>query len=317
MRILVTGVAGFIGAITAERLVAEGHQVVGIDTLCSGTLENVPNGVHFVKGDCGDDDTIRSLGDFDACIHLAARIEPGNSMLTPEDFFANNVGATFRLLKALVETGTHRFVFSSSGAVYGDPVETPIDEGHPLAPRSPYAQSKLMVEQALHWLVSQGRLRAASLRYFNAAGGTPKHPERHQPEIHLIPIALDVALGRRPYMEIYGDDYPTPDGTCIRDYIHVCDLADAHALAIDALNHHDELTVNLGSGVGYSTREIVGAVERATGKELDIRYVARRPGDPAVAVASNHLAQSTLRWVPRHSTPEEIISDAWASHQSI
>jgi UDP-glucose 4-epimerase len=317
MRILVTGVAGFIGSTTAEHLLAQGHQVVGIDTLWSGRAENVPHGVQFVRGDCGDDGIIRSLGAFDACIHFAARIEPGNSMLTPEDFFDNNVGATFRLLKALVETGTDRFVFSSSCAVYGDPIEMPIEERHPLDPRSPYAQSKLMVEQGLRWLVSQGRIRAASLRYFNAAGGTAKHPERHQPEIHLIPAALDVALGRRPYLEIYGDDYPTPDGTCIRDYIHVTDLAEAHVLAIGALNAHEGLILNLGSGVGHSNREIIRAVQQVTGKELNTRYVARRPGDPAAAVASNHLARKTLNWESRHSTLDEIIADAWAAHQSI
>jgi UDP-glucose 4-epimerase len=317
MRILVTGVAGFIGSTTAEHLLAAGHQVVGIDTLWSGRQENVPRGVQFVQGDCGDERILRSLGVFDACIHFAARIEPGSSMLSPEDFFANNVGSTFRLLKALVEIGTDRFVFSSSCAVYGDPIETPIAEHHPLDPLSPYAQSKLMVEQGLHWLVSQGRIRAASLRYFNAAGGTSRHPERHRPEIHLIPIALDVALGRRPYLEIYGDDYETPDGTCIRDYIHVTDLAEAHILAVDALNSHEELTLNLGSGVGRSNREIVRAVEGVTGKELDTRYVARRPGDPAAAVASNQLARKILGWDTRHSTLDEIMGDAWAAHQSI
>lgn len=315
MRLLVTGVAGFIGSTTAEHLLAGGHEVVGIDTLWSGRADNVPSDVDFIEGNCGDDQIIRSLGAFDACVHFAARIEPGISMLTPEVFFANNVGATFRLLEALVESGTPRFVFSSSCAVYGDPLELPITERHPLDPKSPYAQSKLMVEQALRWFVSEGRIRAASLRYFNAAGGTPGHPEHHQPEIHLIPIALDVALGRRPYLEIYGDDYPTPDGTCIRDYVHVADLADAHILAIDALESREELTLNLGSGVGHSNREIVSAVQEVTGKHFDTRYVARRPGDPAAAVASNELAREILAWEPRRSTLETIINDAWTSHQ--
>lgn len=317
MRVLVTGAAGFIGSTTSELLLTKGHEVVALDNLVSGRVENVPAGATFVEGDCGDEELIESLGHFDACVHFAARIEPSESMVRPEVFFSNNVASTFRLLNALVRSGAERFVFSSSCAVYGDQVEMPIDENRDVAPRSPYGQGKLMVEEALHWLVERGRLRAASLRYFNAAGGTLAHPERHRPEIHLIPIALDVAIGKRDHLDIYGSDYPTADGTCIRDYVHVCDLAEAHARAISTLDSHAELTLNLGSGVGYSNRQIVETIRRVTDVDFEVRYTNRRPGDPAAAVASIRLAREVLDWEPESSRIENIIADAWAAHQSM
>jgi UDP-glucose 4-epimerase len=317
MRTLVTGAAGFIGSTTAELLLSKGHDVVALDNLVAGRKENVPPNATFVEGDCGDEELVRSLGAFDACIHFAARIEPGESMKHPEVFFSNNVASTFRLLHALIDSGVERFVFSSSCAVYGDQVEMPIDESRATAPHSPYGQSKLMVEEGARWLVECGRIRSASLRYFNAAGGTLAHPERHHPETHLIPIALDVAAGHRDHLEIYGDDYGTPDGTCIRDYIHVSDLADAHVRAIDALEEHAGLTLNLGSGVGYSNRQIVDAIGRITNVELPIRYAERRPGDPAAAVARIDLAREILDWEPERSGIETVISDAWAAHQSV
>jgi UDP-glucose 4-epimerase len=313
----VTGAAGFIGSTTAELLLAKGHDVVALDNLVSGRIENVPTKATFVEGDCGNDELVRSLGGFDACIHFAARIEPGESMTHPEIFFDNNVASTFRLLRALIDSGVGRFVFSSSCAVYGNQVEMPIDETRSLAPQSPYGQSKRMVEEGLHWLVECGRMRAASMRYFNAAGGTLAHPEQHQPEIHLIPIAFDAVIGKRDHLDIFGDDYPTPDGTCIRDYIHVNDLAEAHVLAISALDDHPELILNLGSGIGYSNRQIAETVQRVTGVDLDVRFTERRPGDPAAAVASNDLAREILGWEPEHSAIERIVSDAWAAHQSI
>lgn len=317
MRILVTGAAGFIGSTTAELLLSQGHDVVGFDNLVSGRRDNVPRRAEFVEGDCGDVDLVRSLGSFDACVHFAARIEPGESMKFPERFFANNVASTFRLVETLVETGIERFVFSSSCAVYGDQVEIPIDEDRPPRPHSPYGQSKLMVEQGLQWMVELGRLRAASLRYFNAAGGTLAHPERHSPEIHLIPLALDVAAGRRSHLDIFGDDYPTPDGTCVRDYIHVSDLAEAHSLAITALGEHPGLTLNLGTGVGSSNREVVDEVKRATGRDFDVRYVARRPGDPAAAVAANERAHELLGWRAQRSDLGSIVADAWTAYQAM
>jgi UDP-glucose 4-epimerase len=317
MRVLVTGAAGFIGSTTAELLMSQGHEVVALDNLVSGRENNVPQGADFVQGDCGDVVLIRSLGTFDACVHFAALIEPGESMKFPERYFSNNVASTFRMIETLVETGIERFVFSSSCAVYGDQVEMPIDEDRATRPHSPYGQSKLMVEQGLQWLVELGRLRAASLRYFNAAGGTLAHPERHDPEIHLIPIALDVAVGRRSHLDIFGSDYATPDGTCIRDYIHVSDLAEAHALAITALREHPGLTVNLGTGVGSSNRQVVEAVKDVTGRDFDVRFVGRRPGDPAAAVAANGRARDLLGWRAQRSDLRSIVDDAWAAFQAM
>ncbi len=317
MRILVTGAAGFIGSTTAELLIERGHEVVALDSLVSGQADNVPSGATFVEGDCGDTELVRSLGSFEACVHFAGRIEPGESMKYPEAFFANNAASTFRLLDVLVQSGVGRFVFSSSCAVYGDQVVMPIDEDRPTQPHSPYGQSKLMVEEGLRWLVSLGRMRAATLRYFNAAGGTLAHPERHRPEIHLIPIALDAAAGRRERLDIFGSDYPTPDGTCIRDYIHVSDLAEAHALAITALDDHPELILNLGTGVGSSNRQVAEMVQSVTGTEFEIRYGDRRPGDPAAAIAGSGRAREILGWRPERSDLERIVGDAWAAYQSV
>ncbi len=313
MRVLVTGAAGFIGSTTAELMVSSGHEVVALDNLIAGRLENVPSGATFVEGDCGDMDLIASLGRFDACVHFAGLIEPRVSMEQPELFFQNNVASSFRLLEALVQSGVERFVFSSSCAVYGNQIEMPIDETRSIDPLSPYGQSKRMVEEGMAWLAKLGRIRTASLRYFNAAGGTLAHPEQHRPETHLIPLALDVATGQRDHLEIFGTDYPTPDGTCIRDYIHVSDLADAHLLAIEALAEHRDITLNLGSAVGSSNRQVVDAVERVTGVDLDVRYVERRPGDPAAAIASNAMARDILQWQPHRSELESIVADAWAS----
>jgi UDP-glucose 4-epimerase len=317
VRVLVTGAAGFIGSTTAELLLAKGHDVVALDNLSTGRIENVPADATFIEGDCGDEELVRSLGGFDACIHFAARIEPAESVAHPEVFFDNNVGSTFRLLHALVDIGVGRFVFSSSCAVYGNQSEMPIDETRSIAPHNPYGQSKRMVEEGLRWLTECGKIRAASMRYFNAAGGTTAHPEQHRPEIHLIPIALDVAAGSSNHLDIYGNDYPTPDGTCIRDYIHVSDLAEAHVLAIGALDHHADLTLNLGSGIGYSNRQIAETIQHVTGIDFEVRYAGRRPGDAPAAVASIELAREVLDWEPEFSNIETIVSDAWAAHQSI
>lgn len=317
MRVLVTGAAGFIGSTTAELLLRRGHEVVGLDNLSKGRIDNVPPGASFVEGDCASEDLVLGLGSFDACVHFAGRIEPAQSVTHPEEFFASNVGSTFALTQSLVRLGVERFVFSSSAAVYGNQVEMPIDEDCPAAPESPYGQSKLMVEEGLHWLADAGRLRVASLRYFNAAGGTREHPERHDPEIHLIPLALDVVLGASDHLDLFGDDYPTPDGTCVRDYVHVLDLAEAHVLAIEALSDHRELVVNLGSGMGYSNRQVLDAVRTVTGVDFDVRVASRRPGDPAMAVAHIARARTLLGWRPERSELESIVADAWSARQVV
>jgi UDP-glucose 4-epimerase len=316
VRVLVTGAAGFIGSTTAEVLLQRGHHVVALDNLSKGRIENVPVGASFVEGDCGNESLVMKLGPIDACVHFAGRIEPAQSVTHPEEFFANNVGSTFALTEALVRLGVERFVFSSSAAVYGNQVEVPIEEDRPAHPESPYGQSKRMVEEGLHWLSALGRLRTASLRYFNAAGGTIEHPERHGPEIHLIPLALDVALGVSDHLDLYGSDYPTPDGTCVRDYVHVLDLAEAHVLALESLADHRELIINLGSGVGYSNREVVDAVRTITGVDIDVRSAPRRPGDPAVAVADIRRARAVLGWAPTRSVLETIVTDAWEARRS-
>jgi UDP-glucose 4-epimerase len=311
----VTGAAGFIGSNTAELMIARGFDVVALDNLCAGRADNVPRGATFVEGSVGDRSLVRSLGRFDACVHFAGYFAPGESMKSPEEFFTNNVAETFELLRALIDNGVGRFVFSSSCAVYGDQVQIPIDESHPTSPHSPYGESKLMVEQGLRWLSSLGKIRAAALRYFNAAGGTPEHPERHEPEVHLIPLALAAAAGDRDGMDLYGDDYPTADGTCVRDYIHVLDLAEAHVAAIDALGEHPQLTLNLGTGTGFTNRQVIDAVRRVTGREFEVRVAPRRPGDPAAAVAANERARSTLDWSPTRSSLDQLVADAWLAYQ--
>ena len=315
MRVLVTGAAGFIGSTTAELLLDLGDEVVALDNLVRGHRDNMPERAVFVEGDVGDGDLVSSLGAFDACIHFAARIEPADSMHEPQTFFANNVAQSFTLLEALVRTGTPKFVFSSSCAVYGNQVEMPIDESRTTSPQSPYGETKLMVEQGLRWMAERGSIRAASLRYFNAAGSTLAHPERHVPEIHLIPLALDAVRGQREFLSVFGTDYPTRDGTCVRDYIHVSDLADAHVRAIHALDHHESLTVNLGTGTGSSIFEVLDSVRRVTGREVPIRLEGRRPGDPAEAVASQSLSREVLGWEPRSSSLDEIVTDSWAARQ--
>jgi UDP-glucose 4-epimerase len=317
MRVLVTGAAGFIGSTTAEQLLDLGHEVVALDSLVRGHRDNVPDRAIFVEGQCGDGALIRSLDVFDACIHFAARIEPADSMSRPETFFANNVGQSFAMLEALIATGTTKVVFSSSCAVYGNQVEMPIDEKRATGPHSPYGETKLMVERGLSWMSERGRLRAASLRYFNAAGATLAHPERHNPEIDLIPLALDAALGRREVLSVFGTDYPTSDGTCVRDYIHVSDLADAHVRTIHALDEHRDLTLNLGTGTGSSIFEVIDSVRRVTGREVPVRLAPRRPGDPAEAVDSNAKAREVLGWQPNKSLLDDIVADAWAAHQTL
>lgn len=318
MRILVTGGAGYIGGTVALKLLAAGHTAVVFDNFSHGHRDLVPAGTEVVAGDLSDRSLLdRVLRDqkIDAVMHFAALIEAGESMRFPERFFRNNTAATLTLLEAMQAAGVMRFVFSSTAAVYGEPVTTPIEETAALKPTNAYGESKLLVEHMLTWLNRIHGLRYASLRYFNVAGAIEGRGEAHEPESHLIPLILDVALGLRPGIKIYGTDYPTPDGTCIRDYVHVGDLADAHILALQALEKRDRLIYNIGNGQGFSVREVVEAVRRVTGHAIPVVEEPRRPGDPAVLVASSRRIMEELGWAPKHATLEDIVRSAWAWHQ--
>jgi len=316
VRALVTGGAGFVGGVVVQALLDRGDGVTVLDNLRSTTPDDVPKGATLVECSVGDEagvaEALRATR-FDACFHFAGRIESGISMEEPEEFFVANVAETLTLLRVLVAGGVERFVFSSSAAVYGDPQYTPIDEAHPTNAVSPYGESKLLVERTLAWLARLERLRFASLRYFNAAGAIEGRPERHRPESHLIPLALEVAAGERDALDLYGDDYATPDGTCIRDYVHVADLATAHVLAVDALAEHPSLVCNLGAGIGSSNAEVIEAVGKETGRKVPVRHAPRRGGDAGVLVAGNDLARAALGWVPVRSSLAEIVRDAWAA----
>ena len=284
--------------------------------------------MEFVQGELADRSELENIfiaarnqgKPFDGVLHFAALIEAGESMLRPELFFRNNTASTLSLLEAILAHGPRRLVFSSTAAVYGEPESVPITEDARLLPTNAYGESKLLVEQMLGWLNRIHGLRYASLRYFNVAGA-PEGPEgvtrgeAHEPESHLIPLVLDVALGRRNSIKIFGDDYPTPDGTCIRDYIHVSDLADAHLLAFDALETRDRLIFNLGNGRGFSVREVIESARRVTGHPIPAEVHPRRPGDPAVLVASSEKAIRELGWKPKYTQLDEIVRTAWAWHR--
>jgi UDP-glucose 4-epimerase len=318
VNVLVTGGAGYIGSAVTDLLVAEGHEVVVVDDLSSGNRDALTTGVEFHEFSVGDpalDDVLGSRR-FDACYHFAGSCDLAASMSRPEAFFTNNVGETLALLRSLVDHGVGKFVFSSSATVYGEPLYTPIDEEHRTQTINPYGESKLLVEQALTWLSRLGRIRFAALRYFNAAGAVGGRAERHRPETHLIPLALQVAAGDREALDLFGDDYPTRDGTCIRDYIHLADLATAHVAAVEALDESEALVCNLGTGTGSTNAEVLQTVRDVTGRDVPVRVTRRRPGDPAVLVASNERATRVLSWTPTHSELGEIVADAWAAREA-
>ncbi len=319
MRILVTGGAGYIGSSVADRLLRAGHSVTVLDNLRMGWRAAVPPGAEFILADMGDRDTLDPLfgsHHFDAVMHFAALIEAGESVKHPEVYFENNSARTLTLLQAVLKHGVPRFVFSSTAAVYGEPQQVPIPEDHPLAPTNAYGESKLIVERMLAWFHTAHGLRYASLRYFNAAGGTADRGEAHRSESHLIPLILQVPLGLRQEIAIYGTDYPTRDGTCIRDYVHIADLATAHVLALEGLEKHPRLICNLGSGSGFSVREIVEIARRVTGHDIPVAERDRRAGDPAVLVASPDRIRQMLGWVPQSSDIETIVQSAWSWHKS-
>jgi UDP-glucose 4-epimerase len=318
MNLLVTGGAGYIGGTVSTILMQAGHRVTVLDNLCHSKRSEVPAGAEFVEADIADRPRVEALLRElkpDGVLHFAALIEAGESMQKPEIYFRNNTASTLALLEAMHATGTSRLVFSSTAAVYGEPKSTPIEETAALAPTNAYGESKLMVEQMLAWFHRVHGLRYASLRYFNVAGALPGRGEAHEPETHIIPLILDVALGRRASINIYGDDYPTPDGTCIRDYIHVRDLADAHILAIKALGERDRLIFNLGNGSGFSVKEVIESARRVTGHPIPAEVRARRDGDPARLVAGSEKAKAELGWHPQYPELDSILASAWEWHQ--
>jgi UDP-glucose 4-epimerase len=313
-RILVTGGAGYIGSVVTSQLLAKGYDVVVCDNLSHGSKKAVPAGAKLIVADIADRaalDRIFQEQHIDAVMHFAAFIEAGESMQAPEKYFRNNTVNSLTLLEAMLAHKVQRLVFSSTAALYGTPDRTPIEETDPLRPTNAYGESKLLVEQMLAWFHRIHSLRYACLRYFNAAGAAGELGEDHVPESHLIPITLQVALGKRDYVSIFGSDYPTPDGTCVRDYIHVSDLASAHILVLDALRNTGKLIYNLGTGRGFSVREVVETVRRVTGHPIPAREVARRPGDPAVLVAGSENIKRDLHWQPEFPELESIVRSAW------
>lgn len=324
--VLITGGAGYVGGTVARLLLAQGHSVTILDNFVHSRRSALPVNAAFVEADVADraavERTLRGTS-FDGVLHFAALIEAGESMKDPGLYFRANTAATLSLLEAVTATKTQNLVFSSTAAVYGEPESTPILETARLKPTNPYGESKLLVEQMLAWFNRIHGLRYATLRYFNVAGAIPGYGEAHEPESHLIPIILDVALGRRPSISIYGDDYHTPDGTCVRDYVHVEDLARAHVLALTALQKLTSeskpapLLYNLGNGKGFSVRDVIEATRRVTGKAIAVEQHPRRPGDPAVLVASSEKAQKELGWHPEHTSLDDILASAWTWHQQL
>ncbi|OIO90632.1 MAG: UDP-glucose 4-epimerase GalE [Anaerolineae bacterium CG2_30_64_16] len=318
MNVLVAGGAGYIGGIVADQLLRAGHQVTVFDSLIKGYRAAAPVGAAFVQGTLHDRaalDAVLGRAAFDAVMHFAAFIEAGESMVDPGRYFYNNVAGSINLIEAASAAGVGRFVFSSTAAVYASN-DRPLRETDTLAPVNAYGATKLMVEQILGWYGQIKGLRFAALRYFNACGATAARGEAHRPETHLIPLVLQVVLGQRGQISIYGADYPTPDGTCIRDYIHVVDLAQAHLLALDALAEHERIVCNLGNGAGYSVRQVIDAARQVTGHPIPAVEAPRRPGDAAILVADASKARALLGWQPAIPDLHDIIADAWAWHRS-
>jgi UDP-glucose 4-epimerase len=321
MRVLVTGGAGFIGSIVAEQLLRAGHETVVYDDLSKGHRQAVPAEAVLEVGAVGDRASLECVFQkhkFDAVMHFAAFIEAGESMELPERYFRNNTASSLVLLETMLTQGVRRLIFSSTAALYGHPEHTPIVETGPVRPTNAYGESKLLVEQMLHWFHKIHGFSYVSLRYFNAAGATAERGELHKPETHLIPIILQVARGAREQVAIFGTDYETADGTCIRDYIHVSDLARAHVLALDALAEAGlprQLIYNLGNGQGFSVREVVEVARRVTGHAIPVVESERRPGDAAILIASAEKIRRELGWRPEFPALETIVRSAWDWYQ--
>ncbi|MFQ6397316.1 UDP-glucose 4-epimerase GalE [Nocardia sp. KC 131] len=312
MKLLVTGGAGYVGGVCAQVLLEAGHEVVVVDDMSTGNADGVPADARFVEGDVAVAATaLLAAETFDGVLHFAAQSLVGESVQRPEKYWHGNVVKTLELLEAMRDTGTPRLVFSSTAAVYGEPEQVPITEDATARPTNPYGASKLAIDHAITSYSNAYGLAATSLRYFNVAGAYGGLGENRVVETHLIPLVLQVALGHRPAISVFGTDWPTPDGTAVRDYIHIRDLAQAHLLALDTSASGTHRIFNLGSGTGFSVREVISACERVTGLPIAAQDAPRRAGDPATLIASSDRAVAELGWVPKHNDLDEIVADAW------
>jgi UDP-glucose 4-epimerase len=318
MRVLVTGGAGYIGSIVADELLKAGHSVVVFDNLVQGHRDAVPGDAEFIQGDLRDIDAVaalfRRLTGLDGIMHFASATLVGESMQLPFKYLRENLVAGANLLEQAVQQGVSRFILSSTANLFDRPERIPIAADERIVPGSPYGESKYFLERTLHWLGRIFGLRYVSLRYFNAAGGTADRGEHHEPELHLIPVVLEVALGKREKLTIFGDDYPTRDGTCIRDYVHVVDLAQAHILALEAVDRLGSRMYNLGNGQGFTNLEVVESARRITGNPVPYTIGPRRSGDPAMLVASSEAIRLELGWEPHRSSLDQIVASAWEWH---
>lgn len=323
MHVLVVGGAGYVGSTTAAHFLAAGHDITVYDNLSNGHRAAIPEGATFIQGDIGDQgalDILFQTGNFDAVAHFAAFIEAGESMEKPGKYFHNNVVNSHQLLDTMMRHDVKRLIFSSTAAVYASK-SAPLNEDDPIRPSNVYGQTKLMIEQMADWYHRQCGLKYAVFRYFNASGAMVRdnkaiRGEAHQPETHLIPLTLQVPLGQRNNIKIFGNDYPTQDGTCVRDYIHVEDLASAHVLALEAVDERQAMIYNLGNGQGYSVKQVIDVAREVTGHAIPSETVARRPGDGPMLVASAESVNNDLGWTPKYSSLNDIIASAWAWHQA-
>ncbi len=319
MRILVTGGAGYIGSVVTEQLVLAGEEVIVFDNLYQGHREAVHPDAIFVQGDLAHKHEIDAVFETyhpEAVMHFASYSLVGESMEKSFKYLGENVANGLNLLQSMVEHGVKRFILSSTANLFDQPERIPIAETERIVPGSPYGESKAILERYLHWMERIYGVKYAALRYFNAAGASEAYGEDHHPETHLIPLVLQVALGKRPHISVFGDDYPTPDGTCIRDYIHVIDLAQAHILALRALDELGSRRYNLGNGLGFSVKEVIEACRDITGHPIPAVVTARRPGDPAVLIASSETIRRELGWTPQYPDIRQIVASAWAWHKA-
>ena len=315
MKVLVTGGAGYIGSVVTAQLLEAGNEVTVLDNLTTGVAKAVPEGARFVQTDIKKAGEILDEGGYDAVMHFAAKSQVAESVAKPELYWDNNVSGTLALLEAMRTAGVRRIVFSSTAATYGVAGDEPITEDTPTLPINPYGQSKVAVDHALQGEAAAHGLAAISLRYFNVGGSYAGFGERHDPETHLIPNVLRVAAGLLPAVDLYGTDYPTPDGTAIRDYLHVADLAEAHLLALAAATPGTHRVYNLGSGTGFSVDQVIDTARKVTGRPIPVNRLPRRPGDPPILVASSDRITADLGWRP-HRTLPDIVTDAWTFLQS-